>query len=86
MKQYTVLLKDYVNPGKDGMNEKVVLDIEDGETIKQAAEKWMKKAYGGKTYMETGEKNGKHYKFIFSTECDWFLCWQYLPKQTLVIN
>lgn len=85
LKKATVLLKDYINAGKDGLNEKVELIWDDAVSTKEkAAMEYIRNSYHepstGKTWKETGAKNGKHYKFIFSDQTDYFICWSYRPK------
>lgn len=75
MKNATVILKDYVNPGKDGLNERITLVIPEGEKLIDTAIQWMKNSYGGTIYTELNyaPKLGKHIRMIFSTKSDFFL-------------
>lgn len=82
MKQFTVLLKDFINPGKDGLNQKVILDIPEGKTLTESAKEWMKAGYGGSIYVEKHfiPAKQKNFKMVFSTDSDFFLSWPYIPK------
>lgn len=66
-------LYDYVTKKK---LEVVSLSVKEDQKISQAAAEYLKKGYGGRTYVETHDnpkKPGHVVKMIFTTDADWFM-------------